>query len=547
MPATGDDRGAALVMVLGVMVTVALLGVALVSSTVFASTTSAATRAGVQAQAAAEQAIDHALDQLRALPVGSEGSFPCAIPLTVSGGSATVEVTTTVGYEVAGNAGAYTCPVANGADVTGARLTARATTMVLSASGERELERVVQQVLDTPPPAASDPLLTHGIVSIDGLTMTNSTKISGGGVHTNANFSCNTYVEIDGPVTAVGNGSFTNQCKATDVHIGGNFTCSTSPVIAGDLRVTGAASVTNNCMVHGDFTAGGSITGSGWSSGGLPYNVGGDIRSATGNISVHSSTVIAGNATAAGTILRGSNPLLPSNVQGTVTTGTPTPVPPPPQSVEMPAIHWSDLTGPGAPAPVRFEDWVRASALANGAPAYNSIFSQDCQTVAGPTWSMNGPLVSEPVPMLVDARHCVVHFQALDFELKNDVTLVVKGFTITNGINITSSKPGPDRAKLRIIVVLPEGAPTCSGAGNGTITVNSGGTYSASDVDVLFYTNGKVSMSNVVTMTGSIYTCQSHFSNMLTINYTDMTPPGMDGGGGATYDFGPVARYDLSP
>jgi len=55
-----------------------------------------------------------------------------------------------------------------------------------------------------------------------------------------------------------------------------------------------------------------------------------------------------------------------------------------------------------------------------------------------------------------------------------------------------------------------------------------------------------VSVTNSVTMNGSIYGCTTSFSVNSTIKYADMTPPGMTPTPSPLYQFLPDARYDLA-
>lgn len=546
------DHGAAMVAVLGILMVLSVVSVTLVGSTIYSSKTSATSRTGVQAQNTAEMAIDLTLEQLNTTAYrGSEASFPCTVSSSYTTDSGTIDVDLEIGYEVGGS-GTFACPIANGSEVTGAEVTARSRGAVFGA----DVPRVVRQRHEVVPTTGGTPLFGYGVFSGEGLSTTNTFEVIDGGVHTNGDYTCNSQARVEGPVTALGSANFTNSCYMQGLWVGGTVACTSQSVIDGDVIAagTGGSSFTNNCTVTGNAVLGGSVTGSGWS----PYaptfakNVFGDLISATGSINMQASARIGGNALAAGTIkLNNGNPVTSAHVAGSIRPSTPSAVPAPPPAQEMPAIYWADVKDIGTSPAVDFKQWVKDNAIANGAPTWNSTVQGTSCTAAGPSWSMNGPLRSPGEPTVVDARDCDVTFQDLTLELNDDLTLVVKSFTGTNTLNVISHKPGPERAKLRIIVPMPDGTAACTPAAKkGSISFQGGGTNlggptGSTQVDVFLYSNNKVTLTNLVTMNGSIYGCTTSFSVASKITYADMTPPGMTNPGGVLYEFIPKVRYDL--
>jgi len=543
--ARGDD-GAALAVVIGTIMVFSIVAVTLVSSAMFTSSSSQRARAALQIQNAAEQAIDRVHALLNTSARGSEASFPCTVNDSIS--TPSVSVTTTVSVEYSTDDGAsYSCPVPNGSTLTNARLTARANGTLLTGQGQASITRVVVQELEQPTRSAAQPLLSYGVFSGGDLTTTNNFEVIDGGAHTNGNFWCNSSAQIIGPVTAVGNGSITNDCYMEGLWVGGTFACSSNSLIDGDLVVagTGGSAMSNTCTVTGDAVVGGSLNLSGLNPKvGYAWNFGEDLVSSTGSVTFSNGPgKVNGNLQVATT-----TDAKPANVGGSITTGSPSSVPPKPPTVEMPPIHWSDLTSGGVDV-VPFGAWVKENAEANNAPTWSSARSGTECGIDAADYSVAGRLVSPEEPTILDARSCDVSMQAFKDDkalfLQNDLTIVTRKFRSTNGLHVKSAMPAGQRPKLRIIVPLPEGASTCSGAGTGEITFNSGGTVFDTDVDVLFYTNGKVTLTNDVDLTGSVYGCQTSFSVNSTIRYTDMTPPGMEGPAETFYSFEAGARYDL--
>ena len=430
------------------------------------------------------------------------------------------------------------CPVASGVDLVGATLTATATHTTVTGQGSAEVDRAVRQVLDLPDPTVRPPLFGFGVFSGDALAPSNNFHVIGGGVHTNGPFICRNDNFVDGAVTAVGNASVTNNCRIGSMWTGGNFECTASGLIQGDITAAGTGSMTNTCRGLGHGVFGGGFTGSGWNAG-SPWSLTGNLISATGSISLQASARIGGLAQAAGSITTNSGAPILTSVPAGVIPNVSSPVPGTPPTVEMPAVTWTDLTVyPGAPTPIAINTWGKQNATANGKPSNNP----GC-TLAGPSWSVNGPLRSPATPSIIDARTCDLTFQDIDLYLHEDLTIVAKKFTL-GGLRVHSAMGAGDPPKLRIVVPLAAGASSCSGTSAGSIS--SWGTNVVDPgIEVLMYTNGEVQLTNNVTFSGSVYACKTNFSESVKITYADMTPPDMDPPPSEFYEFEPDSRYDL--
>ena len=552
MRRAGDEHGVALVTVIGVAAVFAIVSVTVVSTALFASTTSTVSRAGVQVQAAAEQGIDLTLAFLRTNAYrGNEASFPCTLTHSVSTPNGAVTMDVEIDYLSEG-AAAATCPVASGVDLTGATFTSRASMTTLSGDGPVEVKKVVQEELSLIDPVLTPPLFGYGVFSAGDFTTTNNFEIIDGGAHTNGKFECNSSAQILGPVSAVLGASITNVCTMEGLWTGGNFTCTTDSLIDGDLIVTGTANFTNRCAVTGNALIGGKITSGGWGvAPGRTYSVEGNITSASSTMELADTSRIGGNAQAAGVITRnGTAYPLSTIVAGSRTPNTPSAVPAAPPVQTMPAITYANIVSPTAPAPTPFKAWVQQNAIANGAPTWSDAYAGTTCTAAKANYSINGGLTGPAVSTVLDARTCDVVLQGnsasdpLELVLNEDLTIIAKTLTSTNGLHVSSNKVGTP-AKLRIIVPLPTGGTVCSGAGAGAIKFMAGGVVFDSDVETFLYTNGLVSLTNGVDMHGSVYGCTTSFSVNSTITYVDMTPPGMATPPSPIYEFEPSARYDL--
>lgn len=543
------DEGAAMVLVLGVMLVFAIVSVTLVGTTVYATSRVTETRAGVQTQNVVEQAIDLTLDQLNSTARrGEEASFPCRIDSSFSTPTGTVDVTIDIEYAVGST---YMCPAASGVDLTGARFTARAHSDVMTGGGLEEVDRVMRQELELVPTGPGAPVFGYGVFSNADVTTTNTFKIVDGGLHTNGNFSCTTSAQINGMVTAVGGATFTNDCTMKGLWVGGNVSCTSGSLIDGDLRAagTGTSTFSNACTVTGNLIVGGSLTGNGWSSflPGYTRHVGGDLIAATGNVTLQTSARIGGNVQAAGTIMLNTGvPATPTQVGGSIAPNRPSGVPAAPPVQQMPAIYMSDLVGRHDPEPLNFGTWLQQQAIANGAPSWTAPMGGSACEANGANWSLNGELHSPDTRTVVDARGCpTAKLQDVTLVLHEDLTIIVNSFDATNNVTIRGQKADGTNAKLRIISPLADGATPCTPANGGTISFQGGGTDFLNSVDTFLYTNNKVSLVNTVGMNGAVYACTTNFANSTTINYADMTPPGMEDPGGELYQFLPTIRYDL--
>jgi hypothetical protein len=400
----------------------------------------------------------------------------------------------------------------------------------------------VKQRLSVTDDEGGDSLFGYGIFSGGSFTATNTFYIEGGGLHTNGDYGCNSAGTILGPVTATGNVSITNGCVADSVAAGGTYTCSSSGGVTGDVNAAGAgsSSITNGCKVGGTLRTRGPIQVTT-----ATPRIGGNMISAAGGISVsNTGPIVAGYGRAGGAI---SGAAAMSTVfGGGYSANNPSAAPDAPPAEVMPAITWTDLQKSGWPQ-MSISQRINDSAAANGAPTWASGRTPGTCNADAANYGINGPMKSITGPVLIDARTCDVNFQNITVNLKDDLTLVVKSFSTNNQLRVTSSKNG---AKLRIIVPVPDGASTCSAtlpsSAKGTLDMKNTVTFD-DNVDVLLYTNGKVSFTNSVKLHGSVYTCQLQASVATTIIHSDMTPPGMEGPDSAYYAFDQVARYNLDP
>jgi len=539
-----DDDGNILVMVICVGFAFAVLALGLAATTIFATVRSSVTRADVQVQAAADAGVDDAIKQVNSVMVGQESHFQCSTDKTVTTSQGTSHVTTDIRYKTDHSSNAFVCdqsaPFADETQVLEVEIVAHATLTTSTGAGEDTAQKTVKQVLKVAPNPPGEPLFKYGVFSNSPLSLTNSFTVRGGGMFTNGSYSCNSAGTVEGGVTALGDVYLTNSCKVDGVWTAGNFKCDSNPQVLGDVTVSGTATFSNGCKVTGNFWAGNNVSMTNGTA-----SIVGNLISSAGKIdmSTSASTTVGGFAQAGLGIVTSGN-----RVGGAVIPNTPTQAPPSPADEVMPAITYNDLVGAGSGSPSvkLIKPFLNEASMANPSfPSWanSTTYANVCDVAS---WNYNQNLVSPAVPTILDARDCpTLTMQGATLKLRADLTLVVNNFTMTNSFQVTGEDP-TKTYKLRIIAPIAPGAPTCSGTASYTFT-NSGTTSYAPNVQTMFYTNGNLSWSNTMTLTGSVYACNaSNAINNVTITYADMTPPGMDNPAAQNYNFQPFSRYDLS-
>lgn len=535
-----SERGSALVIVIGLGFAFVIMGLTLAVVSAFASSTAGGTRAGIQAQAAADAGIDNTVKQLNSVVIGKESSFRCSLASTYATTHGTSDVVSQIRYHKVGDPeGSYSCnpgtQFADNSEITGAEIVSTSTLHIGTGAGKKTVVKSVKQVVDLDMTMPQPPVFSYGFFSNGNVHTTNNFTVNGGGVFTNGDFECNSNAQIFGDVTALGKATLTNACLLDSLWAGGQTTCSAGAKIVGDLTVSSVARTyfSSGCTVGGNVWTGGDFDTQ-------ATTVEKNALSATGRIEQQSSSTIKGWAQAAKTVVGGT-------VSGARVQNSPSDVPPAPVHQGMPAITVTDIFGAaaGSPATKTMGQWAKENAVANGAPTWaESMKGTNCAPAAA-SYDLNGGLKGPTGTTIIDGRDCDVSLLGpMTLTLDGDLTIVAKSFVSTNGLTVTSTNPSKEY-KLRIIVPLTPGAASCSGVSTGKITLQSGGFVVPSNVDVFLYTNGTVTLTNDVTLSGSVYGCSTSLSNGTNITYKDMTPPGMETDDDATYNFRPVMRYDV--
>lgn len=525
-----SERGNALVMVIGLGFAFVIIGITLAMATTFAASTASNTRAGVQSQAAADGGIDTAITYLNSVALGSESGFTCSLgPTQTTTSQGASEVVTTLKYRKKGEPeGSFACDpgivFTDGTEIVGAQLISKATLKTMTANGAKTTVRTVQQELDYTDSGGTSSLFNYGMFSNSDLPVTNNLKVLGADSFTNGNLACSNSATFES-VTAVGNAVISNACVFKDLTIGGTFACTSS----GGARIKGDfQSASNQLATSYRCNFDKNVTTAG------PFNpqegvIGGNLLAETGSINGWNATV--GGWVQAGGSIDGVT------AGGTRVPNTPTIPSAAPLRQDMPAISWDDLQGTPAGNPIvkTVKSWLNDVGNAVGTECPAEIYSDSN------TYRVGNPAK----PTVIDGRNCDMKVRGSKFQLEGDVTFVVKSWTTSNSLDITSTDPSRNY-KLRIIVPLAAGSQSCAGGSSGNISHGGNPGFKVDpNIDAFFYTNGKVSFSNMVKFSGSVYGCEVAITNDVEITYEDLTPPGMGGPGGTHYDFKPVRRFDV--
>jgi cytoskeletal protein CcmA (bactofilin family) len=498
LPRRGDDRGGALVAVVGlaaVLMAFLLLGSSMVVTSFRYSDTS---RAAIQAQAAAQAGVAVVAAQM------SQGN--CTLPYT---SSTTPKYSVSLAYQrtITGTTWITGCP-SNASDVNKVKIVS-----VGSASAWSAITRTVETIYNYIPTTPGHSIQGSGAAvygysvtdgTITNLTITQSGTTSPGIEFKTGSASCQTGGSIQGDVI-LGSGIYRSPSGCTingDLWASATVQVGNNSVITGNVHASGTSSpvvtISNGAQVYGNVTSSGPVSISG--------SVGGSvIAGPTGGASSVSGTV-AGTFKATGTVsVSGSG--LPASRVFQNQTGIVTPAPP-----VVP--NWVDFA-------YNHADWTNAD---------NSLWPEVVPA------SCSGSVVAAAinaalVPTVVRANAaCPAGMVGLtgsnsNITLKSDVALIVDAFDLKN-MTITSAA-GTGTHRLYIITpdTVADAAPTCPTQSLTTTIENQ--VNDDATAPVMIYTPCGLSNSGS-TWWGQIYSSNISFNNSYTLNFVSMGLPGVN-------------------
>jgi cytoskeletal protein CcmA (bactofilin family) len=511
----GDDRGAALAAVIGMMMISLLTATIVVSAVTTTTAFTTTSRAGVQSQAAAEAGIAATRAGLIAGTCTSRGG----VYENVAG--ETPEYFATV-WIPSGSSWIRACPVGTAYEVrilsTGY---AAAEGVVASGRDETSLEAILSTVVTPAEIVASGPAVYAY----------RSDGFGGSGTLVSVNNSSPSVLVKQGDVSCSGassgpadwvidNGSLT---ISGSCNILGNAWASNSAILSGGVTVSG------NVVANAISASGSSIIGgSAWSTTSITLSGGGTYIGANAtaaSLTMNSSTLVKGSAWVYGNTYMDWG----SEIKGKLTTKTRSG----PQGKVGSQQLYSPSTPPASPylTPARpfVPDWVDFAYDTNDWPGFTFVtLSGTCNDSAiAAAFSTIGTNQG-----LIDARACAAQggrpagtFSmggSNKYDLKNDVAIVANNFDLQGSAGFTAS------AARRLWLIIPDEIknklPDCPASGN---QFGIGGSFSFSNpISTMIYTPCPADIASGIVIRGQLFAGYAEIGGSAQLGYIPIGLPG---------------------
>ncbi len=438
-----EERGSAMLAVLGVMGVAVVIAVTTTTASLHAVGITTSTRASVEAEAAAEAGIDYAASQLATSVCQSQYTSSTApiFSVVVSYSNLATSPGTTDASWVSG------CPTSTSAQRL--KLVSTGTASTLGVAGNTTGNtRMVEAIYPYTPSPPAYTIVPSGPATysysqqdptINNLTITQAGTVRPSLVYLSGSATCTSGTQITGDVILGGGGlSITSGCTINgDLSTAGVVSIQSGEV-TGNVNASGVQSGIS-VSLSASAVVDGSIYGAG------PVSIDGKVGSnvvagpVTGTSTFSNQSSVGGSVVSAGTVSAASG-----SVKGTITqnrTGIVTPTVPF-------APQWVDY----AYSP---SDWVAS----NGTP-YSVTIMTSCTSSALST--ALATLAGSATPMILDTRVCgaVTDFSGYSMTLTSDSVIVANGFNFrSNNIQASST---PDK---RLWIIIPDTVadrqPTC--------------------------------------------------------------------------------------
>lgn len=496
-----DDRGNAMIAVIGLLAVTSMITVTVTGATVQALGFTSLTRAGVQSNAAAEAGVDAMLAELFADDCPATGELTAtqgSVDPTLTGPAASDPFfVATVAYRIS-TAAAWTpgCPVEAATQIR-IQSTGFAVDQGVAESASAGDASAVQAVYTWTPGANSAAVTGAAVFSYGTPGLANSLEL--------LSF----------------NGNSANVIVAE-----GNIVCSNSVYVQGDIvAANGNIQLDNTCSAGGNVWASGTVTLQG------NKTIGGDVIAAgTGLTRIDPQTAIGGGVYARGEIdswgQRCTSGATGWDAAGDACSVART------TGADPVFYNRTDVVAPTRPAWVDVAfvsaDWVSRGWTVRTYTGPCNIDNNGVKNSAVTAFS------SYTTPTVIDMRGCssvtISTSAKLQVTMKTDLTFImpktvnIEDFTATSSTSI-------DRA-LRFITpdTVADGIPTQTGCGR--IDINNQNELEA-PIAVMVYTPCPVTNSNQLTWRGQYYAGQVSFSNNSELTYVPIGIPGFDLGNGA--------------
>jgi len=498
-----DEKGSAILGVLGVMAVTMVIAVTTTTASLHAVGVTSSTRASVEAEAAAEAGIDYAASKLATSVCQAQYTSSSApvFSVAVSYSNLSTSPGTTDTSWVSG------CPTSTSAQRLKLVSTGTASTAGVAGNTSGNVRKVEAIYPYTPSPPAytitpSGPATfsySQQDPTINNLTITQAGTVRPTVVYLSGSATCTSGSQITGDVILGGGGlAITSGCTINgDLSTAGVVNIQ-SGVVTGNVNAAGvqsgtSVSVSSSAEIDGNIFAAGPVT--------IGGKVGGNVVAGptTGASTFSNQSSVGGSVVSAGTVSASTGA-----IKGTITqnqTGIVTPTVPY-------APQWVDY----AYSP---SDWVAS----NGSP-YAVLTMSSC--TASELSNSLATLAASTVPMILDTRVCgaVTNFSGNTMNLTSDSVIIANGFNFSSN-NIQASS-APDK---RLWIIIPDTVadrqPTCPSGSSANIGNN---VQIGPHVAGMIYSPCPISNGGD-TWTGQMYSSSIGTSSSFTLNFLQIGLP----------------------
>jgi cytoskeletal protein CcmA (bactofilin family) len=567
-----NERGSALMAVVGVMGVIMIVAVTVTSITLQSLEFTTSTRAGVQSQAAADAGVAVALARV-------SGSGGCVATGGVFRSAVEPVFEAVVWRETAPGTWAKGCPAADQRmRILSAGESTSSQVGGQSRGGKSTVEAIFAAAGSVGAPTTGGSAVYLGSPgSSTYLNAFSATPALAGGRSdirvATGDYSCSTTGEILGDlIVAAGNVNLTNTCAVRgNVFASGTVTMSSSAKVYGDVTASGGGVtmanstnlVTGKIRANGLVKIQGVVTGNVETTGAATISSGGRVTSnviAGGQVSFDGDGKTSGNVITASTAVISIPPGSATNrtvggsvkaAGGVYTWGEPWNVPSASSSEEERRIyhlttttgtvggtiqlHQSGITPPAAPEVRTVSPWVDFTYDHSKWVGYDQLAWPHAQGCSVGSWTIEQ--TTQPLhafyqqvrnltrPTVIDARGCAtINFSGTtNLVLRANVVFILNGMS-TDTFNVTSQ--GGAR---QIFFLTPDAQPTIPGpqcpTGSGDFKVNVKGTFDE-NTTAMVYTPCTVSLNGGTKWRGQIYAKSITVSAGDGIIYSPMFIPG---------------------
>ncbi len=448
-----DDSGVALITVMLLVLVAVVLSAVVFQLALHNQDSSSLNRKRVQSIATAEAGIDLTLARLSTVP------SPCTGDAELTGQSHTSPAvstyTVTIDYYATYPTSGSPLQCTAGSGPTSTPAAAVISAVGTSHGGPRKMQSLVRL---NPIPVA-DPGFNRAIFSSRQMSVSNSPNIYG--------FNGND----------------------ADIYTNGDFSCSNSQTYYGSVVAQGTATMANSCSVRQDLYVADNVTTSGHN------DIGHDLKTSGGNISLNKNTTVGHDAIAAGT-----------NSGGTVANTR---------------VSNATLAAP----PRRDLPQVNFSASAWQAAGYTSqITNNNCTTGSGGVYEEISNMSSATAPTVIQTSCALSWANNTTITLNNNLAIFsTGGFSAVNNFTVKSS--GSTRRDLYLIVPFAAATQPCTTPG---ITLSNRTTFNntTNPIRVMMYTPCSITVSNKSSFSGQIYADNVTYGNNFDMYYSPMNIAG---------------------